>query len=97
MFAPRQDHSLSRLVDQKIEEAQRLRVGLHGRELLGLVGVGSFVRRYEIHAQASLCDVTGRVPITRRMGGLPEKSCRRPLGLQASTLLFDLPPRPICL
>ena len=69
---PVQDHSLSRLVNQKVEEAQRLRVGLQGRELLGLVGVGSLVRRYEIHAQTSLCDVTGREPVTRRMGDFPE-------------------------
>ena len=46
--------------------------GLQGRELLGRIGVGSLVRRYEIHTQAGLGDVTRREPETWGMWDFPK-------------------------
>jgi hypothetical protein len=43
-----QQHRRLRFVNEIVEEAQRLRVGLKGRERLGLVRLGSFVRREKI-------------------------------------------------
>src|SRR5205807_500171 len=57
---PMEYHRLLWFVDQKIEEAQRLRLRLQGREALRTVGIGSFVRRQELYTQSALAYVVRR-------------------------------------
>ena len=54
-----QDHGWFRVVNEKIEKAQRLRVCLQRRKCLGLAGLLSFVGGEEINPQPALGGVAG--------------------------------------
>src|ERR1700752_1561957 len=49
-----QDHRRFGIVDEKIEKAQRLRIGSKRGQGLGLAGFSAFVRRQEIYSQYPL-------------------------------------------